>query len=106
MSLYLGGSVTSKSIENLLDLLLQGGRGFVTPGLTLYTKIEFHVKYASLSTKALRLFRLCGHPSHYRNSWEVCAFLCIDKLEETPYICARKRPKLAVKECHTGSSQR
>ena len=36
MSLYLGGLVTSKPIENFLDLRVYGGRGFINPGLTLH----------------------------------------------------------------------
>ena len=35
MSLFGGGLVTSRPIENLLDLLARGGRGFINPVLTL-----------------------------------------------------------------------
>ena len=38
MSLYFGEIGHFKSIEDLLDLLARGGRGFINPGLTLQSE--------------------------------------------------------------------
>ena len=62
MSLYLGGLVTSKSIENLPDLLdllvREGGEGgFINPGLTLFLNIA---RIPRITQSDLVFFNLSG----------------------------------------------
>ena len=68
MSLYLGGLVTSKSIENLPDLLdllvREGGEGgFINPGLTLFLNIA---RIPRITQSDLVVFNLSGASCMFR----------------------------------------